>query len=122
MTDYDIGNRYAPVTDNRELRIGYMLNDFGEDEWKKMLQKTERDNELKEAKRQSAEMLVMAATDLFHQLIIRQGEDEIKDLMQQLENLVIYYNESVDKIAKRFKRTTAEKFNTKWERQTLKVE
>ena len=58
------------VQDLEELRVQFCLNDFGEDEWKKRLQREER----KRAKRHEIflvlEMMVHAGGDLFRQMLV----------------------------------------------------
>lgn len=116
MSDYELNYRYNVLTDNRDMRIAYLLKDIDEDEWKRKLQKRERIKDYKEACRQGAEMMVIVATDLFHQYIMKTTDVERDDVMKQFESLIIYYNESTRKIAKRFKKQTAELFTDKWER------
>lgn len=121
MADYEMQYQYNVVNDNRDLRIAYLLKDIDEEEWKSKLQKKERLKDYKEACRQAAEMLVIVATDLFHQFVMKTSDGERDDVMKQFENLVTYYNESVCKVAKRFKKQTAQMFNDRWERASQKV-
>lgn len=103
------------LTNYQDLRIAYLLNEIDENEWKYELQKKEKKIELITARRNVYEMIVTIATDLFYKLIITKIPSEIINILDEFEEAIKYYNESIDNVAKRFSSTSIRKFNDIWE-------
>lgn len=103
------------LTNYQELRISYLLNEIDEDTWKFELQKKEKKRELNTARRNVYEMIVTIATDLFHKLILTKIPVEIIKILDEFEEAIKYYNESIDNVAKRFNSTSVKKLNDNWE-------
>ena len=114
----DIEMRRHPnniLTNYQELRISYLLNEIDEDTWKFELQKKEKKKDLITARRNVYEMIVTIATDLFHKLLLTKIPAEIVKILDEFNEAIKYYNESIDNVAKRFNSTSIKKFNDNWE-------
>lgn len=114
----DIEMRRHPnniLTNYQELRISYLLNEIDEDTWKFELQKKEKKKDLITARRNVYEMIVTIATDLFRKLLLTKIPNEIFKILDEFDEAIKYYNESIDNVAKRFNSTSIKKFNDNWE-------
>lgn len=112
----DIELRYNTniVTDNQDLRIGYLMNDFDEEHWKRTLQKREKTNEIKTSKRQINEMIVIASSDILNALISSKKSEDILNYLNELDGLIEHYNGAMFKIGERFHTKVISKFDDKW--------
>jgi hypothetical protein len=98
----DIHFRYDEIhdTDNRWLRIVYMLNDMTEDIFKRELQRRDKQREKHRDIRNLFQMFVDTAGDLLRQFVLdRKKYHEIRDLLIKLAG---YVNTEIGKIHKRY--------------------
>ncbi len=94
----EFGNyRTDDVANNRDLRIKYLTNEITEDQFKKTLQKREKDTEKKREILQVLNTCVVAGSELIRTLMHDRDEDKFKD---SFLNLIFFTNESMEKIAK----------------------
>lgn len=104
------------ITNYQELRISYLLDEINEDEWKFELQRKEKKRELSTARRNVYEMIVTIAADLFHKLLLTKVPAEIIQILDEFEEAIKYYNESIENVAKRFNSTSIKnKFTDQWQ-------
>lgn len=90
----------APEHINREMRVRYMMDELGEEYFKKMLQVNERQREKKRDVRQIFQMFSDVAADHMRQMLVRTITRE--EFMGTMEKLREYTNESFIKVHKRF--------------------
>jgi small-conductance mechanosensitive channel len=81
---------------NQDLRIGYLLKELTEEEFKIQLQKREKEIEKKIEYRQILDTFVMVAQELFRQLVQRQLE--VNFLYKQIVELMKMINEQITSI------------------------
>ena len=99
---------------NRDFRLKYLMNDITEEEWKKALQKRERKREIAQARRQVFEMLCVASSDLLYKLISLKELKDITKVLDEMQTLIDYFNESSMSINKRFGLKSMKKISTMW--------
>lgn len=88
---------------NRDLRVKYLLNEITDDDWKKQLQQREKKREINIAKQQVCQMLVDVAGQYMTQLAgTRLHIKTVLTIEKDLEKIVDYYNESMQKVLDRF--------------------
>ena len=82
-------------TENRDLRIKFMLEDMTEDEFKKKIQQREKANQRKRAIRQVLEMYTTIITDLFQAF---QQNRDINVLYESLCGLRDHYTTALERV------------------------
>jgi len=97
----------------RILRIGYMLHNISEEEFKKSLQQIEKDRSKKRDFNNIYQMFVDVSSDIFRQIVIfiqnnRQSyaiivKNFMDENLQILLNLKNYFNENIKKIGNNYK-------------------
>lgn len=88
-------------TENRDLRIKYMLKDVCEDFWKKELQKKEKAREKKVSVYQILDMYSQTMSDFFRGMV-RVGKEEIEDIEKQMDHLKDYVNNQFEVLRKMY--------------------
>lgn len=81
---------------NQDLRIGYLLKDITEEDFKIQLQKREKELEKKIEYRQVLDTFVMVGEELFRQLV--ESQLEINFLYKQMVELMNMINEQISSI------------------------
>ena len=82
-------------TENRDLRIKFMIGDISEDQFKKKIQQREKANQRKRAIRQVIEMYTTVITDLFQAFLDHRNPDE---LQANLVGLRDHYNSTLQRV------------------------
>jgi hypothetical protein len=82
-------------TENRDLRIKFMIGDISEDQFKKKIQQREKANQRKRAIRQVIEMYTTVITDLFQAFLEHRNPDE---LQANLVGLRDHYNSTLQRV------------------------
>jgi len=83
------------LTENRDLRIKYMIGDIQDDEFKKKIQQREKANQRKRDIRQVVEMYITILTDLFQSFSVTR---DALNLHMNLEGLRDHYNTTINKV------------------------
>ena len=98
--DNDIIHRYGDIydDDNLHLRISYMLNSVSECEFKKELQKRDKQKSKNTDVRNIYELFTNSVSDLLRQWIL----DKDIDVMRYVKELLVYSNDIIDTIKKRY--------------------
>ncbi len=86
----------------RQLRVKYMVGETNEEDWKIILQRTEKDHRYHMAKRQVQEVFAGGSRDLIRRVLEPTHDKE--DIRTQVQNLIDYCNESYKNISKQFGR------------------
>lgn len=105
IRDYDVvtNHNYNVETENRDLRIKYLLNEVTEEVWKKTLQQREKKWEFKVAKSQVCEMIITVAGQYLNEMAnTRLHVNRVLEIEKDLEKIVDYYNESMKNVLDRF--------------------
>ena len=100
---YTLIPRYTEVeraTENRDLRIKFMLEDITDDEFKKKIQQREKSNQRKRAIRQVLDMYTTIITDIFQTF---QQTRDIVVLHESLCGLRDHYNATLDRVKVTYK-------------------
>lgn len=95
---YAILPRYAEAdrrTENRDLRIQFMIGDINEDTFKKKIQQREKANERKRDIRQVVDMYMTVLVDLFQSFTVNRDANE---LIKALFGLRDHYNTTLEKV------------------------
>jgi hypothetical protein len=87
-------------TENRDLRIKFMIGDITDDEFKKKIQQREKANQRKRAIRQVIEMYTTVITDLFQAF---QENHDISNLHESLCGLRDHYTVTLHKVKVAYK-------------------
>lgn len=87
------------IENNRDLRIKYLNGDITEEQFKRTLQKREKDVEKKREILQILNTYVVAGSDIFRRLLVQNEEEKTLD---EMEELTKFTNESMEKISKLF--------------------
>jgi hypothetical protein len=82
-------------TENRDLRIKFMIGDIPEDQFKKKIQQREKANQRKRAIRQVLEMYTTVVTDLFQAFLVTK---DIGVLHTSLCGLRDHYNATLQRV------------------------
>jgi hypothetical protein len=85
--------------DNRDLRIKFMIGDFGEDEFKKKIQQREKARQRKTDIRQVIEMYMAVLTDLFQAFVQSKDVDALVDALGELRTHV---NTTMEVVSRRY--------------------
>ena len=94
---------YNPDT-YRGLRIKYLMNDLGETEFKTELHQREKRRQKTTAFNNILQMFVNVGTDLMGQIVVEvKTVDHLPKFVEILKNLVVYFNENLQKIGKIYK-------------------
>ena len=98
---YTVIPRYTPdmANDNRDLRIKFMIGDFGEDEFKRKIQQREKARMRKTDIRLVLEMYQAVLTDLFQNFVQDRGVAHLIDSLLELRHHV---NTTMDAVSKRW--------------------
>jgi hypothetical protein len=105
MRDYDVirNQNNDVVTQNRDLRIKYLLKELDEAVWKKELQQREKKRDFKLAKSQVCEMIIQVGGEFLNQMArSKLHNNKVLEIVNDLEKIVKYYNESMQKVHDRF--------------------
>lgn len=86
--------------DNEHLRIRYMLNELGEEDFKRQIQKNEKTYKKKSEIRDVVAMFLNATDDLLRQFCV--DPVQLQEIKKTLLNLRVYTNNSLNKIGKRY--------------------
>jgi len=88
------------LQNNLQMRIDYMRNKIEKDDFKKKLQKQEKNNQKKHEMSNVLGMYISCMTDIFYRLVDKPNTKEtIKDEMKELR---IYVNDSLHRISKTY--------------------
>jgi len=88
------------LQDNLQMRIDYMRNKIEKNDFKKKLQKQEKNNQKKHEMSNVLGMYISCMTDIFYRLVDKPNTKEtIKDEMKELR---IYVNDSLHRISKTY--------------------
>jgi hypothetical protein len=94
--------RTDDVVDNRELRVDYLLKKIDDDKFKFILQKNEKARNKKRDIRMVLEMYQGAVADILRNILLCVSIDEFLIRKDELHNLRLYFNSSLDVISKRY--------------------
>ena len=100
------------ITDNRDLRIKFLLNDINEEYFKKNIQQREKKTEKVRDMIAILRMFSLTASDMLRQMVLRDLQQE--DFCDTIVGLKNYTNESLVKIGNRYNCTKRHIGNT-WE-------
>lgn len=116
VLDYEVHQQRIPIMEEVNLgyRVKYIMNEMTEEEWKRQLQKQEKKNNFKIAKRQVYEMLVTVASELFNQLIQAKKKEVCLNIIDEIERLLSYFNESIVSVFSRFGSKAVKTFDNEW--------
>jgi hypothetical protein len=97
-------NRYRTngITDNRGLRVGFLLQNIDEAKFKFTLQKNEKARNKKNDIRMVLEMYQATTADMFRNILAAASATEIMTQILEFNNLRQYFNESMLPIGKRY--------------------
>jgi hypothetical protein len=87
---------------NQDLRVRYLLNEIDEQGWKKALLIREKKREREKTVAQVYDMLVQAGTDILARASEAREAGEVDRLVEEADQLRLYYNGSCERIRKRF--------------------
>lgn len=99
--------------DNRDLRIQYMSNELPEEQFMITLQQREKARNKKREIHGVLSTVSLAGTDIYQRISVSKNKEDIESLLQELENLKNYNNESMAGISKRYKCVTP-RINDNW--------
>ena len=88
---------------HQDLRVRYMLQTLDEPRWLSLLKQREKKREKSLATHMILEMFCGTIEDLFRNLTVVKGKSEIMDIGMEIDRLIVYTNERLDEVAKRFK-------------------
>jgi hypothetical protein len=98
------------VEANRELRIKYLINEISDNDFKTILQQTEKKRQKTIAFRNIYQMFVDVASDIFRQIHLSYTTNQrtftvelIQENITVLTNLIGYFNDNLKKIGKMYK-------------------
>lgn len=94
----------------RRLRVRYMNKEISEEQWSIILQRTEKAEHFKRAKRHVEDLFLGASNDIL--LKILDKRIKLEDIKKEMEALIEYVNEAYANISKRFGQTTTNLFIT----------
>ena len=99
-------------TDNRDLRIKYMIGDLPDDEFKKKIQQRDKARQRKADIRQVCEMVMAVLTDLF-QSFDRSGD--LQTFIDSVNEFRGHVNLTLSKVSSRWNNCATPTFNTNFE-------
>lgn len=99
---------------NRDLRIGYLLNEYSEERWKRCLLRRANRQERLNAARQAYEMIVFAGRDIVLRAVEATSAQEVDAAIAQLERLKVYFNECSAAIRARFGTRVVIELSPEW--------
>lgn len=88
---------------NLDLRVRYMLNDLEESRFKELLQQREKKNQKKHDFLQVINMYLLVSRDILLKMRDVRSLDDAKQILNELNNLVEYFNKSTENVAKIYK-------------------
>jgi hypothetical protein len=118
---YRVNQAINPTT-NRDLRMRYLGKQIDESEWKKLLHYREKQKDKKHAFYQIIDMFVNASQDLFGEILVqlhqpasKECDQTIEQTLKALDELRVYFNESIAIVKKRFNSNTTLGVTLFWE-------
>jgi myo-inositol-1-phosphate synthase len=87
---------------HRDLRIKYLSGKIDDKKWLSLLKKREKEREKKKAVSMVLTMFVDTVEEIFNNMSIAKNGKEIEKYVLQIEDLKIYANDCLLKLAKRF--------------------
>ena len=105
MLAYDVVNNQNGDLEarNRDLRVKYLLNEITDKDWKKKLQQREKKRDLQLAKSQVCEMIITVSGQYINEIANQRVHiTRVYEIVQDLEKIVDYYNESMKNVLERF--------------------
>ena len=101
------GNNMDPLNEDntRDLRVNYLMNGITEEQFKYSLQRIDKQRSKTRDFHNIYQMFVDVGSDVFRQLVIaiETKSDNLKENIEILKNLKIYFNENMKKTAKYYK-------------------
>jgi len=119
-------NREVTFETNVDLRMAFLQNEIDEETMKMNLQKREKDKNKRLAMHDAMELLVNVGKDIYNNLInmvnmVNQRENNttttvsIEDTFKELEQIRLYFNETITNVRRRFDSKALFHINEKWE-------
>jgi hypothetical protein len=103
IQDIHLNQPEREMTDpNRELRIDYLTGRISTDQWKRGLQKREKQHMRISETKLVFQMYVTTMMDMFRAIATAKDRNELDDIHKQMVSLFRYVNQSLSKIYKRF--------------------
>lgn len=106
--------RYRIVDDNSDLRIEFILKDISEDQLKVELFKRETKNTRMQAYRLLYQMLLDTMGDLIRKIMTVKSSKDCDNLDTEFEELRLYFNDQMVKIAERFNHKRTRQLDQQW--------
>jgi hypothetical protein len=107
-----------PITVHAEifanLRVRYLLKEISEDDWKRELQKIEKKQEKNTAFRHVFDMILAVGVDMFNQILEAKTNEDVGRILDEAEQLRIYFNTCIEKLGKRFSSSTIKQLTENW--------
>ncbi len=100
VQNYEIPQYRTRDPDNSDLRVKYLMNDIDEDVWKKELQKREKAREKARDIYNLLTMYANAGGDYLRQMVVKEVTPE--ELMNVIDELSMYFNDTMRVIHKRY--------------------
>jgi hypothetical protein len=88
---------------NEGLRVSYLRNYISEDEFKKILQRKDKDTQKKHEIYNVLHMFITCMTDIFYRIVHSHHVDEILSCIHEIDTLRIYVNQCMTTISNVFK-------------------
>jgi hypothetical protein len=97
--------RYANMgmQTNEDLRVAYLRNTISEEDFKKIIQRKEKDIQKKHEMYNILHMFVQCVTDILYRILHSTDKDEILVCVQEIHTLRMYANESMLTVSNVFK-------------------
>lgn len=97
-----------------KLRVKYIMNELSQDDWKIELQRIEKKNEKNIAFNHIFNMFTNVGIDMFNKILLSTTYREVQSIIFELDELRLYFNDSIVKIFKRFDSKTFKTLNNEW--------
>lgn len=88
------------LQDNLHMRIDFMRNKIGKEDFKRKIQKKEKENQKKNEINNVLGMYINCMTDIFYRLVDK--PEDTKDIQVEMDALRDYVNDSLKRISKSF--------------------
>lgn len=98
----------------RKLRVKYLMKEITEEVWKRELHKNFKKREKNIALRNIFDMLINVSIDMFNRIINSKDLASIKNIIIELENLRLYFNEVIYKVYDRFDSKAKKEIKSDW--------
>jgi hypothetical protein len=99
---------------NTDLRVRYLKNEIDEINMKKELLKRETKYYKKQSYNQVYEMFIAAGIDITRKILKIKNEDDANQIIDEYENLRIYFNDCLEKLRKRYNSVIFKQMDSKW--------